>query len=131
MSHFTSVQTQIFDLNCLEESLQQLDYEVQRESVMRGWKGQTRKVPLLARFKNSCPYDIGFTPEPETRAFQMEADWWAIQDHLGLKQDFLVNQINQSYAYLKVIKEIKQRGFMIAEEKRDAQQGIRLVVRKW
>jgi hypothetical protein len=131
MSHFTAVKTQILDLNCLEESLQKLDYEVQREAMLRGWQGQTKKVPLLARFKNSCPYDIGFALAAQTQAYQMEADWWAIEDHLGLKQDFLVNQINQSYAYLKVIKEVKQRGFVIAEEKHDVQQGIRLVVRKW
>jgi hypothetical protein len=88
-------------------------------------------VTLLAQFKNSCPYDIGFIQDPQSEMIAMEADWWAIHEHLGLEEDFLINQINQRYAYNKVLKEVKQRGFMIAEEKQDSDQSIRLLVRKW
>jgi len=131
MSHFTSVQTRILDLECLELSLNQLDYKVIHKARMRGWQNQRKEVTLLAQFKNSCPYDIGFMQDAQTGAFAMEADWWAIHEHLGLEDDFLINQINQRYAYNKVLKEVKQRGFMIAEEKQDSDQSIRLLVRKW
>lgn len=131
MSHFTSVQTRIMDLECLELSLNQLDFQVIHKARLRGWQNQQKEVTLLARFKNSCPYDIGFVQNPKTRAYDMEADWWAIQQHLGLQKDFLVNQINQYYAYQKVLKEVRQRGFTIAQEKQDADRSIRLLVRKW
>ena len=131
MSHFTSVQTRILDIECLELSLNQLDYKVIHKARMRGWQNQRKEVTLLAQFKNSCPYDIGFIQAPDTGAFAIEADWWAIHEHLGLEDDFLINQINQRYASNKVLKEVKQRGFMIAEEKQDADQSIRLLVRKW
>jgi hypothetical protein len=36
MSHFTSVQTRILDLECLELSLNQLDYKVIHKARMRG-----------------------------------------------------------------------------------------------
>jgi hypothetical protein len=131
MSHFTSVQTRILDVECLELSLNQLDYKVIHKARMRGWQSQRKEVTLVAQFKNACPYDIGFTQEPETGALNIEADWWAIQEHLGLKDEFLINQINQRYAYNKVLKEVKQRGFVIAQEKQDSDQSIRLLVRKW
>ncbi|PIQ28369.1 hypothetical protein COW36_03940 [bacterium (Candidatus Blackallbacteria) CG17_big_fil_post_rev_8_21_14_2_50_48_46] len=131
MSHFTSVQTRIMDLECLELSLNQLDYKVIHKARMRGWQNQQKEVSLVAQFKNSCPYDIGFVKNQKTGAYAIEADWWAIHEHLGLEEEFLVHQISQSYAYHKVVKEVKQRGFVIAQEKKDADQSIRLLVRKW
>lgn len=131
MSHFTSVRTRIMDLECLELSLKELDFEVIHKARMRGWQNQQKEVTLVARFKNSCPYDIGFVHNPKTQTYDVEADWWAIGQHLGLKKKFLVNQINQRYAYQKVLKEVQKRGFIIAQQKQDADQSIRLLVRKW
>ncbi|NLI79352.1 MAG: DUF1257 domain-containing protein [Candidatus Riflebacteria bacterium] len=42
----------------------------------------------------------------------------------------LLNRVSQQYAYEKITKELKKRGFTLAQEKVEADQTIRLVVRK-
>lgn len=132
MSHFTKVKTQIMDLECLELALSELDYRVLHEARIRGWQNQQKKATMVARFPDLlCEYDIGFVRNSETESIEMIADWWAIKERIGHDQDEVSNQIMQRYAYHKVLKEVKSRGFLISEQKQDADQSIRLVVRKW
>lgn len=132
MSHFTKVKTQIMDLESLELALNELDYRVLHEAKIRGWQRQQRPAQIVARFPDVlCEYDIGFIYNTSTEAYDMVADWWAIRERVGHDQDALTSQIMQRYAYQKVVKEVKSRGFMIAEQKEDQDQAIRLVVRKW
>lgn len=132
MSHFTRVKTRIMDLECLELALTELDYRVIHEARIRGWQNQQKPAQLVAQFPGQlCDYDIGFVFNPKQQTFDMVADWWAIKERIGHDQDALSEQIMQRYAYQKVVKEVKARGFMISEQKQDADQSIRLVVRKW
>lgn len=132
MSHFTKVKTKIMDLESLELALSELDYRVLHEARIRGWQNQHKPAQLVARFAdNTCEYDIGFVHNPKTQTFDMIADWWAIKDRIGYDQDMLSNKIMQRYAYQKVLKEVNARGFLVAEQKQDADQTMRLVVRKW
>ncbi len=132
MSHFTSVKTKIMDLECLELALGELDYRVIHEAKIRGWQAQQRPAKVVASFPNLlCEYDIGFIENTQTQTFDMVADWWAIREKIGHDQDQISQQIMQRYAYHKVVKEVKERGFVIAEQKQDADQSLRLVVRKW
>lgn len=132
MSHFTKVKTQIMDLESLELALGELDYRVLHEAKIRGWQQQQRPAQVVARFPDLlCEYDIGFVHNAKTNAYDMVADWWAIRDRIGQDQDAITSQIMQRYAYQKVVKEVKSRGFMISEQKQDQDQAIRLVVRKW
>lgn len=132
MSHFTRVKTRIMDLECLELALMELDYRVIHEARIRGWQNQQKPARLVAQFPGPlCDYDIGFVLNPKLQTYDMVADWWAIKERIGHDQDALSEQIMQRYAYQKVVKEVKARGFMISEQKQDADQSIRLVVRKW
>ena len=45
MSHFTSVKTQIMDLDCLQLALGELDYRVIHEARIRGWENQ-QPIPV-------------------------------------------------------------------------------------
>lgn len=132
MSHFTTVKTQILDLNCLELALKELDYRVIHQARIRGWENQQRKADLVASFPPLlCEYDIGFVANRETQAYDMVADWWAIAERIGRDQKEVTQGIVQRYAYHKVLKEVKAQGFMVSEQKQAADQSIRLVVRKW
>lgn len=132
MSHFTSVKTRIMDLDCLELALSQLDYRVIHEARIRGWENQQKKAKLVASFPALlCQYDIGFIKDNQSQSYDMVADWWAIQERIGRDQQALSDEIMQAYAYQKVLKEVKARGFMVSQDKKQADQSIRLVVRKW
>lgn len=132
MSHFTSVKTQIMDLDSLQLALGELDYRVIHEARIRGWENQQRKAQMVASFPDLlCEYDIGFVRNEQSQTYDMVADWWAIEERTGQRQVDLAQQIVQRYAYQKVMKEVKARGFMVSQEKQEADQSIRLVVRKW
>ena len=91
MSHFTTVKTQIMDLNCLELALVELDYRVIHQARIRGWENQQKKANLVASFPALlCEYDIGFLENRETQAFDMVADWWAISERIGRDQCHIV-----------------------------------------
>ncbi|HEY9839935.1 MAG: DUF1257 domain-containing protein [Candidatus Sericytochromatia bacterium] len=132
MSHFTSVKTQIMDLDCLELALKELDYRVIHQARIRGWENQQKRADVVASFPELlCEYDIGFIRNPDSLSYDMVADWWAISERVGRDQDEVSQGIMQRYAYQKVLKEVKSRGFMVSEQKQEADQSIRLVVRKW
>jgi hypothetical protein len=120
------------DSNCLELALKELDYRVIHQARIRGWENQQRKADLVASFPELlCEYDIGFIENSQTESYDMVADWWAIAERTGREQAEVTQAIMQRYAYHKVLKEVKSRGFMISEQKQEADQSIRLVVRKW
>lgn len=132
MSHFTRVKTRIMDLECLSLALTELDYRVIHEARIRGWQNQQKPAQLVAQFPDQlCEYDLGFVLNPKQQSYDIVADWWAIRERIGQDQDAITSQIMQRYAYQKVLKEVKAQGFMISEQKQDADQAIRLVVRKW
>ncbi len=132
MSHFTSVKTRIMDLECLELALAELDYRVIHQARIRGWENQHRKAAMVASFPDLlCEYDIGFIHNFKSQTYDMVADWWAIREKIGQDQDQLTQSIVQRYAYQKVLKEVKLRGFTVSQQEQSADQSIRLVVRKW
>lgn len=130
MSHFTTVQTKIFDLGALEDALKHLKFNVAYNALVHGWAGSRRKADLVAKSERS-PYHIGFIHNKKTGTYDMVADWWGIKSTTGQSEQLLVSQIKQHYAYHKVLKEVQEQGFLIAEDSVESDQSIRLVVRKW
>jgi hypothetical protein len=59
------------------------------------------------------------------------ADWWGVEMRTGISQVKFVNDLNQRYAYHKVLAEVRKRGFSVAEDETLEDHSIRLVVRKW
>jgi hypothetical protein len=129
MSHFTSVQTKLKDLVAVKQAVQDLGLtfvESEEEVNVRGYQGNLEKSKLVIRA--SKHYDIGLHLTQD--GYEMVADWWGIEMETGLKEEVWVERFKQRYAYNKVIKEIKSRGFTLEEEEDKAGE-IRLTVRKW
>jgi hypothetical protein len=129
MSHFTKVQTKITDLDCLKEALDDLHCAYREgESRVRGWRGQWTEADLV--IDTGGPYNIGFRQTGQG-SYEVVADWWGIEMRTGLSQSKFLNDLNQRYAYHKVISEVRKRGFSVAEDETLQDNTIRLVVRKW
>lgn len=129
MSHFTTVKSKIRDMQCLQLALDDLNYEYEtsEEGVqVRGYLGELETADLV--IKASKTYDVGVRKTQE--GFELLADWWGVETTHGLTEEEFVNQITQRYAYHKVVKEVKARGFSleVEEEENDT---IQLTVRKW
>lgn len=129
MSHFTTVETKLRDLIMIKQAVEDLGLtfiETEEEVEVRGYQGAKEKSHLVIRASNH--YDIGL--KQTEQGYEFVADWWGIEMETGLKQEQWIDQLTQRYAYHKVLKEIKERGFTLEEEENKAGE-IRLTVRKW
>ncbi len=58
MSHFTTIKVQIKRGEILHEVLQELGYQVESNTNVRGYRGDTTQAEYVIRQKNG--YDLGF-----------------------------------------------------------------------
>lgn len=133
MSHMTEVKTQIKDLVCLKETLQELGFSfaeatAEQKVWVRGWNGMREAADLVINTQSS--YDIGLRIKSDG-TYEFLADWWGVESHAGFTQEEFTQKVLPKYSYRKVLAEAKARGFSLAEETRSEDQTIKLVVRKW
>ena len=133
MSHFTTVETHISDLEILKAALEDLKFVVESNETqvvwIKGWQDNEIPVDLAVSIKG-CEYGIGFKKTAHN-LYEIVADWWGIEQIAGISQKMFVNQLTQRYAYHKVLAEVKKQGFLVAENRVEKDQSIRLVLRKW
>lgn len=133
MSHFTTVETKINDLVCLKEALKDLGLgfeEATAESLatVKGWRGATSQADLSIHATSK--YDIGVRQNVDG-TYQLNADWWAIEEETQEKTEVLQQRLIQRYAYHKAKTEAAKQGFSLDEEAVEADGTIRLTVSKW
>lgn len=124
MSKFVKVRTELRDLEMIKRALDDLGLPYTTGSDYRhGWSGSTHQADLVV----TAGTFHGF-------AFRRNTDgiYDILGDSMGLgAQKEMLQRLNQRYAYHKVVHEVSQAGFSLAEEKTDRDQTIRLVVRRW
>lgn len=130
MSHFSTVETKMNDLECLLEAISDLGYtcEHSEEGVnVRGYNQQLEKADIS--IKVSGKYDVGI--RVSENGCELLADWWGVEATRGVTEQQFVNQLQQRYAYHKVLKEVKKKGYTLDMEETKNDNVITLTVRKW
>ena len=132
MSHFTTVQTQIHDLVCLKQAIEDLGYAFTEASAhqtarVRGYLDQKEQADLV--IQASRTYDIGVRVTENGVVFV--ADWWGVETTRGVTEQQFVQAVTQRYAYRKVRQELASRGYTLASEETTADQSIHLKVRRY
>jgi hypothetical protein len=127
MSHFTKVKTVIRDQEVLEESLRELDYQFRtgEDLTVRGYSGNRETAQVLV--DTGSQYDIGFQRQPDEN-FQVIADWWGVEGNTSLRQESFLDEINRTYAYQTVRREVVEQGYLIEHEKVHENGEIEMVV---
>ncbi len=126
MSHFSQIKTQIRNLESLEEALTELGIDWKKgPQQVRGYRGQTHAAEVTIEQDNG--YDIGF--KWNGKEYELVADLQYWQQNLSV-EGFL-RQVTQRYAYHTVMKETTRAGFAVAEEQKNEDGSIRLVVQRW
>jgi hypothetical protein len=75
MSHFTTIQTKIRDLDALRDACVELGVRLVPDSTARGYAGVVRPAPHVIKLRG--PYDIAVNPAPENDGtYGMTTDWW-------------------------------------------------------
>jgi hypothetical protein len=123
MSKFVRVQTQLRDLALIKRSLDDLKLSYMEDAEYHHiYSGRREQVPLLVQ---SGRLKFGLRAG-EDGAYEVVGDDMILRKIRRAMQD-----VQQRYAYHKVLDETAKAGFDLVEERVGQDQVIRLTVRRW
>jgi hypothetical protein len=108
MSHFTTIKTQIKDLQALAAAVNELGLKLLPNTEARGFYQQKLKAPHVIRLKG--PYDIAVQPQPDG-THGLTTDWW--DGHVAKEVGPNLGRLLQLYAVHKASMEAKKKGFSV------------------
>ncbi|MBS9392556.1 MAG: DUF1257 domain-containing protein [Dolichospermum sp. LBC05a] len=123
MSHFTTIKVQIKQGEVLLHVLQELGYQVEQNTQVRGYRGDKTNAEYV--IKQSNGYDLGFRKNGE--GYELVADFWGAE----INQQEFVNNISQKYAHKTLMETIQTEGFNVEEEEVLADGTVRVLVGRW
>ena len=107
MSHFTTIQTQIRDLDALRDASVEMGFQLLPNAQCRGYAGVTRLAPHVIQLKG--PYDIAVEPSKENDGtYGLITDFW--DGHVAKEVGIGYGRLLQSYGVHKTIREARSRG---------------------
>lgn len=107
MSHFTTIQTRIRDLDALSDACSELGLSLHPDADCRGYAGITRKAPHVIHLKG--PYDIAVEPSDANDGnYGLTTDWW--DGHVAREVGEGYGRLLQSYGVHKTMREARLRG---------------------
>jgi hypothetical protein len=107
MSHFTTIQTQIRDLDALRDATVEMGLQLLADTQCRGYAGITRTAPHVIKLKG--PYDIAVDLSTEKDgSYGLTTDWW--DGHVAKEVGTGYGRLLQSYGIHKTMREARSRG---------------------
>ncbi len=107
MSHYTTIQTQIRDIQSLVDACVELNLKLVPDSHCRGYAGAVRPAPYVIKLRG--PYDIAVEPSKENDgSFGLTADWW--DGHVAREVGPGYGRLLQSYGVHRTLREAHTRG---------------------
>ena len=128
MSHFSTVKTQLRKRKPLLQALHDLGYCPQEgEKLVRGYRGQTVKAEVAVTMSKGG--DIGFRWNEVSQSYELvtDLDLWKQQ----VPVERFLSKLTQRYAVNTLLSVTNEEGFEVAEEKRNIDGSIELVVTRW
>jgi tRNA G26 N,N-dimethylase Trm1 len=123
MSHFTTIKVQIKNSGILHQVLQELGYQVECNTTVRGYQGNTTEAEYVIRQQNG--YDLGFRRSDEN--YEIISDFWGAK----INQQEFVNAITQKYAHKTLMQTVQEQGFNVEDEEVLEDGTVRVVVGRW
>ena len=128
MSHFSTVKTQLRKREPLLQALHDLGYCPQEgQKLVRGYRGQTVEAEVAVTIAKGG--DIGFRWNDSTQAYELVTDLDLWQQQIPVER--FLSKLTQRYAINTVLTATAEEGFEVAEEKRNLDGSIELVVTRW
>lgn len=107
MSHFTTIQTQVRDLDALSDACAELDLKLVANTPCRGYAGVTRSAHRTIQLKG--PYDIAVDPSKENDgSYGLTTDWW--DGYVAREVGVGYGRLLQSYGVHKTLRTARARG---------------------
>ena len=113
MSHFTTIQTQIRDIDALRDACTELNFGFANNANCRGYAGMSRIAPHVIQLKG--PYDIAVEPSQENDgSYGLTTDWW--DGHVAREVGTGYGRLLQSYGIHKTMREARTRGLRVSRK---------------
>ena len=128
MSHFSTVKTELRQLEPLVKALEDMGYAPdQGERPVRGYRGQTVTADLAIAVQDSG--DIGFRWNSASESYELvtDLDLWKQQ----IPVERFLSKLAQRYALNTVLAATTKEGFQVAEQTQTDDGSIELVVTRW
>ncbi|WP_035600612.1 DUF1257 domain-containing protein [Haloferula sp. BvORR071] len=106
MSHFTTIKTEVRDLEALRDACTELDLVLESGIMCRGYAGINRTAHRVVRLKG--PYDIAVDPSEDGGRYSLTTDWW--NGHVEREVGAGFGRLLQNYGVQKTIREARTRG---------------------
>jgi hypothetical protein len=108
MSHFTTIKTQIKDIEALRSACTEMGISLLQNASARGYYENTIKGEYVIKLKG--PYDIAVNRTPEA-VFGFTADLW--QGHVEREVGPNYGKLLQLYGVHKAIREARKKGHLV------------------
>ncbi len=108
MSHWTTVQTQIRDINALRAACAELNLPLLQNAEARGYGNNRLEGQYVIRLNG--PYDIALHQQPDG-TYSLLTDWW--NGHVEAEVGRNFGRLLQLYAVHKATIEARKRGLSI------------------
>jgi hypothetical protein len=123
MSHFTTILTQIRDVDALADACAELGVELLRDTEARGFANSTRHGELVVRLKG--PYDIAANRAEDSDAYELSTDWW--NGHVEREVGPNYGRLLQLYGVHKTMREAAKKHLRVTR-RQETDGSIRLTL---
>ena len=110
MSHFTTIQTQVRDLDALADACRELGVELTTGKA-RGFNGNTRTGEAVIKLNG--PYDIAVN-KATGNTYGLTTDWW--NGHVAKEVGENYGKLLQLYGVYKASREARKRGYTVRRQ---------------
>jgi hypothetical protein len=122
MSHFTTIKTEIRDIEALQSACSELGLDLAANAQARGYLNNQLKGDYVIQLKG--PYDVALNRQPDG-AFQLTCDWW--EGHVEKEVGKNYGRLLQLYGVHKAMREARRKGYIV--QRKSQQDGsIKLVI---
>jgi hypothetical protein len=111
MSHFTTIHTQVRDLEALRLALAELGLTIKPNAAARGYNGNQLNGDYVIELKG--PYDIALNQNPDG-SYGLTCDWW--QGHVEREVGQKFGRLLQLYGVHKATMEARKRGHLVRRQ---------------
>jgi len=108
MSHFTTIKTQIKDVEALRSAVNELGLRLIPNTEARGYISNKTKGDFVIRLKG--PYDIAVNQQPDG-TFGLTTDWW--DGHVEKEVGSNFGRLLQLYGVHKASMEARKKGYSV------------------
>jgi hypothetical protein len=122
MSHFTTIKTQIKDIDALRAALREMGLALFPNADARGYSSNQTHGDFVIRLNG--PYDIALTKQSDN-SYGLITDWWSGHVEKEVGKNF--GRLLQLYGIHKTMQEARKKGFS-ALRKTQADGSIKLIL---